>query len=160
MWNLSIRQLPCAVALKAALNSFFAAINLPRMQRLLCHDGCLVESVLVPSACPFAAFVSSAVLLICETLCSLLKWCKPLNKCGIFGWVQTWRPLWSLSEVLGCGCSNPAFGGPVLQSGHCLHVELFTRKWLGKVNESCDVFLLHLSLTCINAINAEVFGES
>lgn len=64
---------------------FFSVINLPRMQCLLCHDGCLVESVLVPSACPFPAFVSSAALLICETLCSLLKWCRPLNKWGIFG---------------------------------------------------------------------------
>lgn len=82
---------------------FFAAINLPRMQCLLCCDGCLVESVLVPSACPFPAFVSSAVLLICKTLCSLLKWCKPLNKFGIFGWMQAWGLVWSLFIVLGCG---------------------------------------------------------
>lgn len=142
MWNSSIRQLPCAVALKAALNSFFAAINLPRMQCLLCHDGCLVESGLVPSACPCTAFVSSAVLLICETLCSLLKWCKPLNKRGSFGWLQTWGLLWSRSKVLGCGCSNPAFEGPFLWIGHFLHVKLFFRKWLGKVNESCDAFLI------------------
>lgn len=134
MWTSSIRQLPCAWALQAALNSFFSAINLPRMQCLLCHDGCLVESVVVPCACPFPAFVSSAALLICETLCSLLKWCKPLNKCGIFGWMQAWGLVWSPLES--AGCSNPA----VLQSGHCLHVKLFIRKWWGEANESCGFY--------------------